>query len=131
MALSNTNTTCDLYRAGHAPPEAPAVTGVAILLQGDFAAAHTAQVSNTTINRWTHVALFPPTADVRDAYPGFSSLGTGEETQPSATDTAYVPDRNGVAYSVIFVERIGRGTQGDCKRVYLQRNAPTWPTNDL
>ncbi|HJT79186.1 MAG TPA: hypothetical protein VJ739_18460 [Gemmataceae bacterium] len=130
MGLSTTNTTCDIYRFGGAPPGAPAVSGVPIYLSEDFVTAHAAAVAaNGTALRWTHVALLPPTTDVRDGYTPGSS--TGLEANPSQVDTLYVPDQNGVAYKVIFVARAGRGTPGDCKKAYLQRQAPTWPSNDV
>jgi hypothetical protein len=129
MGLAS-NTTCDIYRTGVAPPQVPSVAGVTIYLSEDFATAHAAAiVAGTTSLRWTHVALLPPTTDIRDGYtPGASP---GLEANPSGNDTLYVPDKNGVAYKVIFVARAGRGTPGDCKKAYLQRQAPTWPSNDV
>jgi hypothetical protein len=43
----------------------------------------------------------------------------------------YLPDKNGTAFRVMFVERVNRGLASDHKRVYLDRLLPTWPTNDL
>jgi hypothetical protein len=49
-------------------------------------------------------------------------------------DTAYAPNQNGTPFYVVFVQRVGKGTPFDHKRVYLQRCAGgviPWPTNDL
>jgi hypothetical protein len=127
MALQNSNTTCDVYRSGNAPPAAPDVAGVKIFLTEDFATAHNAAVASSTYARWTHLALMAPTTDIRDGY------GTSANFQLSFSsfDTIYVPDKNGQAYQVLFVARAGRGTPGDIKKVYLQRQTGSWPTNNL
>lgn len=140
MALPLTaNTTCDIYRNANAPPAAPDVAGVSIFLSPDWATSHrgAAVSAAQTASRWTHVALMPPTTDVRDAYdPGGAGapppgsfgydnyLGNGQ-------DHIWIPDQNGTRFDVIFVERIGLGTATDAKRVYLQRQRPTWPSNNL
>jgi hypothetical protein len=46
-------------------------------------------------------------------------------------DKVYVPDKNGTSFVVRFVERRGQGTSADHKRVYLDREAVTWPTTEL
>jgi hypothetical protein len=49
-------------------------------------------------------------------------------------DIAYNPNKNGTPFYVVFVERVGKGTPIDHKRVYLQRGpgpVVPWPTNDL
>ena len=49
-------------------------------------------------------------------------------------DSAYVPNQNGTPFFVVFVQRVGKGTAFDHKRVFLQRcSGPVvpWPTNDL
>jgi hypothetical protein len=129
MALQLSNTTADIYRSSNSPPANPDVAGVRILLNGDFATAHAAAVTTSTLLRWTHVALCDPTVDVRDGY----QIGAtpGAEAVSSQADKFFVPSQNGVQYNVLFVERISRGTAGDCKRVYLQRTTPTWPTNNV
>jgi hypothetical protein len=131
VGVPQTNTTCDIYRQGNAPPSAPDVAGVLGFLAPDFAPSHLANVtiggSGSTAWRWTHVLLVGPAVDVRDGYAGTP----GGETAPSGWDWVYVPDHTGTKFAVVFVERLGRGTTQDCKRVYLQRQAPTWPTNNL
>jgi hypothetical protein len=134
MALPLSNTTCDIYRPTNSPPAAPDVAGVKCFLAPDFAASHLAAVqaggTNQTAWRWTHVLLVAATVDVRDPYKGG---GPGGETAGLVTDAdkVFVPDKNGTPFTVIFVERLGLGTSLDAKRVYLQRQVPVWPTNNL
>jgi hypothetical protein len=131
VALTQSNTTCDVYRNGNAPPAAPDVAGVKCLLTPDFANGHTAALQNTTTLRWTHVLLVGPGVDVRDGYT-VSNVTFGEEgVDGTVNDFVYVPNKNGTKFGVIFVERVGLGTGGDVKRVYLQRYQPAWPTNNL
>jgi hypothetical protein len=131
MALQSSNTTADLYHNPHAPPAAPDVAGVKLLLQGDFASAHAASIGGTTPWRWTHIALVDPSLDVRDAYTGGNTPTVGEGTTGSWQDVLYVPNKSETPFNVVFVERLGRGTPGDVKRVYLQRGAPAWPSSDV
>ena len=131
MSLPTSNTTCDIYRNGNGPPAAPDVAGVACLLTPDFAGPHLAAITTSSILRWTHVLLVPPTTDVRDGYQGSGGGAVGTELNPAGADWVFVPDKNGTRFAVIFVERLGRGTGGDVKRVYLQRQFPAWPTNNL
>jgi hypothetical protein len=42
-----------------------------------------------------------------------------------------VPDQNGTPFYVIFIEMVNKGTANVVKRVYLDRRAPTWPTNNI
>jgi hypothetical protein len=119
------NTTCDIYHQGNNPPAAPDVAGVAIALIAEYDRASERGDSTTDVNlHWSHVALMPATTDVRDGYAGgtFAAGGAGK---------IYVPDKNGTAFQVAFVELRGRGTAYAHKRVYLQRQTPTWPTNEL
>jgi hypothetical protein len=133
MAIELTNTTCDIYRNAHSPPAAPDVAAVPILLEPDFRSSHeAATISSSTSSRWTHQALCDVSTDIRDGYqgPGGGSQA-GQEVVPSGQDHVWVPDKNGTPFEVIFVERVGQGTDGDCLRVFLQRKAPTWPTSNL
>jgi hypothetical protein len=131
VSLSQTNTTCDVYRNGNAPPAAPDVAGVKCLLTPDFASGHTAALQTTTTVRWTHTLLVAPTTDVRDGY-GPNGAAYGEEQlDGTLNDWVYVPNKNGTKFGVIYVERVGLGTPGDVKRVYLVRYQPSWPTNNL
>jgi hypothetical protein len=116
------NTTCDIYRPGHAPPAAPDVAGVKCFLKAG------SRHSIVTLY-YTHVLFVDATVDVRDGYsagPPQVNVGTG------TADTLFIPDKNSaVTYAVAEVRRVGRGTALDHKRVYLLRSAVTWPSNDL
>lgn len=126
------NTTCDIYRSGNAPPAAPDVSAVSIQLGPDFEPSHRAGLGGgagiTTPNRWTHIAILPPSTDIRD---GYQTGSPNSEAAASGWDTIYVPDKNGTPFLVIFTERIGYDTGNDIKRAYLQRGTAPWPTNNL
>jgi hypothetical protein len=115
------NATCDVYRAGSGPPTAPNVSGVRLLLTGNFG-AHRMQAGEGANRdfRFTHVALFPAGTDVRD---GFDSGASGAAT----CDSVYVPDQNGTRFLVRFVVRLSDGT----RKAYLDRAAPTWPSDEV
>jgi hypothetical protein len=118
------NTSCDVYRFGNAPPASPDVAGVAGQLSADYERRMETGESEVAAVRYTHVLLVDLQADLRS--------GTGSAyTAPLNGDTVYVPDKNGTPFRVVFVERKGRGTAFDHKRVYLDRRAPTWPTSNL
>jgi hypothetical protein len=123
------NATMDVYRNGNAPPAAPDVAGVGIVLSPQFATAHGVQTTSTTTLRWTHIALCPLSADVRDGYTGGGP--TGETISGAGFDWVYVPDKNGTKFAVVYVERVRQQGGADYLRVFLQRQAPTWPTNQL
>jgi hypothetical protein len=126
MALPiQTNTTCDIYRTGTMPPAAPAVAAVPCFLRSDWRGAQEAGDRTTLPMQlvWTHVLLVETSVDIRDGYTG--SLGF------IGQDTVYIPDQNGTAFRVVFIERLNRGQTGDHKRVFLDRQAPTWPTNEV
>jgi len=130
------NTTCDIYRLGAAPPGPPSVPGVRCHLKGDWRGGQEAgdrlrsdglapptSVSNTF--QWTHVALMDASVDIRDAYTGAGNPFAGQ-------DTLFVPDKTGTKFQVVFVERVGRGTAFDYKRVFLDRTPmPGWPTDNV
>lgn len=128
----SSNASADIYRSGNSPPASPDVAGAACNLIPDFANAHAVATLATTTYRWTHIGLFPLSTDIRD---GYSGGGPNAEAAPSSWDTIYVPNKNGTAFAVVFVEHVrlpgGSGTSNDYKRVYLQRQAPTWPTTNL
>lgn len=114
----------DVYRFGNAPPAAPDVAGIQILLMPWYSHSHEAAITSSTTNRWTHIAVVPTGTDIRDGYQG--------EANPMVNpDTVYIPDKNGTPFKVVFVERTGYGTSADALRVYLQRQAPPWPTVNL
>ncbi len=106
-------TTCDIYRVGTNPPAAPAVAGVKCHLEGRFR-----NIKTTTT--YTHVMYVPIDTDIRD--------GFGGGTQ---NDSVYVPDKNGTQFKSVFVERVRAGGGSECLRVYLARQVPNFPTNQL
>jgi hypothetical protein len=111
------NTTCDVYRSGRAPPAAPDVSGVLAYLVGSYYKGLEHGEKDAASFRYSHLLLVELTADLRDDYDAGSQAGT--------EDHVWIPDKNGVNYKVIFVERRCRGAVGDCKRVYLARQSPT------
>jgi hypothetical protein len=110
------NTTCDIYRQGNAPPAAPDVAGVQAYLEEHF---RNIKPIATGAN-YTHLLRVDYHTDVRDNFGG-----------GAAVDTVYVPDKNGVAYLVVFVARVARNTPADHKVVYLSRQVVTWPSNNV
>ncbi len=115
------NTTCDIYRAGSAPPSPPDVASVPIQLVANFAKFRMSIGQGLAREfRFTHLAFVPAGTDVRD---GFDS-GTSD---PLLADMLYVPDQSGTAFVVRFVQRLGDGT----RKLYLDRTMPTWPSSEL
>jgi hypothetical protein len=119
----STNTTCDVYRSGIIPPAAPAIAGVPCFLQADWRGGQTAGDRGVDSLTWTHFMLVDASVDLRDAYTGRSTF--------TQQDTVFIPDQNGTQFNVIFIEHVQRGTGTAHKRVFLDRQAPTWPTNDV
>lgn len=117
------NTTCVIYRAGQAPPSPPDVGPIACLLQADYAQGLDAGEGDGLDRKFTHVLWVEVSVDVRDDY---SSGVFG-----SNSDVVYVPDENGTAFAVRMVQRHGRGTPQDHKRVYLARKAVAWPSEEV
>ncbi len=122
MALPYSNTTCDIYRPGNAPPAAPDLAGVKCALEPRGQSA-------LTTGTYTHVLLVGPTVDIRDGF-----IAGSFSFDATRADVVYVPDRNGVKYLVVLVRRKGRGTALDHKQVLLERvsgSSIDWPTNDV
>jgi PKD repeat protein len=116
------NATADIYRSGNAPPANPDVNQVTLHLRPQFARdAYEHGVTEASNLRFTHVAYFELATDIRDSVSQF--------TQGSSQDTVWIPDKNGVPYKMVFVERVLRNHPMSCKRVYLHRKLPTWPLN--
>jgi hypothetical protein len=112
------NTTCDIYFSPNVPPAAPDVAGVACCLVPVFRQGGEASEGDLDL-RFTHVLYCAATVDVRDNYPG------------SPSHSLYVPTSADTGYEVVFVELVNRGQPDAYKRVYLDRNAVTWPSNEL
>ncbi len=117
------NVTFDIYRAGVAPPTDPDVVGVVGHLTCDFRGGQEGGDRLTNALCWTHILLIDVNVDIRDCYVGQGSY--------FAEDNIYIPDKDGTRFEVVFIERLHRGTPHEHKRVYLDRMAPTWPTNEL
>ena len=113
------NTTCDIYSQGTAPPLAPRVAGVKFYLGSGLEEAAKGILPFT----YTHVGFFGGDVDIRDGYTGQGGFVD--------QDHIWVPDQNGTEYAVRFVERFRRGFPDACKRVFLDRRVPPWPTNEV
>ncbi len=110
------NTTANVFRDTHGPPEALAVAGVPLYIRPDWATSRRYGEANTFC--WTHIALIAFGADVRDGYSGANTM--------SGPDSLYIPDSTGTRYQVVFVERYLPGTPQDHLKVYLDRWTPNW-----
>ena len=124
MLTSSRNITADIYRAGNAPPDDPDVTAA----QGDLVALYRSGLASdeaaaTTEKKFTHWFQTTWDTDVRDDW----SLDT---VGPDA-DTIYIPDKNGTGFKVVFVEFFFMGSPAACKRAYLSRLFPDFPTTNL
>ena len=117
------STTCDIYRSGTGPPAPPAVAAVPCSLSANYGLGLEAGETSAGIYRFDHTMLVAPTTDVRDDY-NIGTIGVG-------MDSVYIPDKNGTQFKVTFVERHGKGTASDHKKVYLVRQAVTWPSINL
>jgi hypothetical protein len=116
------NTTCCVWRFGSYSPAAPALTGIPCYLQGDFMRRMETGESEVVSLRYSHVMLVDVAADVRD---GSHNYGF------SNGDQVGVPDPHGTLFLVRWVEVHNRGSPQAHRRVYLDRQTPTWPTTNL
>lgn len=112
------NTTCDIYHAGNAPPATPDIEAAAIHLRARFHPGSESSEGDQDF-RWTHIGYFDKTVDIRDAWPA------------AADSNIYVPNKDGTKLAIVFVELVNRGTPTEHKRVYLDRQAVTWPSDEL
>jgi len=111
------NTTCDIYHAGATPPT-PSVAEVALHLSARFQAGAEASEGDSTF-RWTHLGMFEASVDLRDNYPS------------APNSTLQIPSTGGTVFDIVFVELVNRGLPSAYKRVFLDRQEPTWPTDQL
>jgi len=118
-------TTMDIYRTTTAPPAAPAVAAVPILLEADFHIRGESSEGDVAAGHYTHTCLVQsPFTDVRDDY--------NEGTRGANYDVVWIPDQNGSALVVRFVEIVQfEGSATLFQRVYLDRRLPTWPATDV
>ncbi len=112
------NTTADLYVSPNAPPAAPDQAGVAVHLEAEFEMATQHSQLDPTF-RWTHRMYLQDTTDVRDSFPA------------APANSAYIPSKTGTQFLIVFVEVLNRNTPNQYKRVFLKRQAPTWPTDNI
>jgi hypothetical protein len=116
------NTTCDIYHAVNGgPPNPPDIAGVACYLAADYVRRMETGESEQAGTRYSHTMLVDAAVDVHDGFSAFPAAG-------STGDNVYVPNKNGTKLVVRFVEL---HRTGSFKKVYLDRAAPAWPTNDL
>jgi hypothetical protein len=108
------NTSFDLYRAGSVPPADPTMAGLAGFLKSAMPQALDAARRVDPWQRFTHRLLVGLDVDVRDLFDG-GTLAAG------SPDSVFIPDRTGIRYRVVFVERRMRATAFDHLCVYLSR----------
>ncbi|HKB42619.1 MAG TPA: hypothetical protein VKD72_39690 [Gemmataceae bacterium] len=101
------NTTFDVYIGGRLPPSGPDIAGASGHLRDSWREGNATNKRDRTFF-WTAVLETPLGVGIADAYPG----GPGDTT-------LWVPDSNGDAYTVVFVERERRSPGADFLRVYL------------
>ncbi len=114
------NTTCDIYRCGNAPPAAPDVAAVPCYFTPCFDLGQQRGKHEPQPFHFCAILKADAATDVRDGFDAFT--GTN-----AAQDTVYIPDQNGIAYAVVFVEKKSVGTAAQCLAVYLERKAVNWP----
>jgi hypothetical protein len=112
------NTTCDIYYNPNAPPANPDGAGVPCHLRARFAEGSADSVGSQTF-RWTHLLYLDASVDIRDSWPN------------NPVNKVFIPDKNNTGFTVVFVELVNRGTPASYKRVFLNRQVPTWPTSQL
>jgi hypothetical protein len=105
------NTTFDVYLAGSLPPAAPDVSGLTGFLKDRFARGQEV-TEGGTVFVWTSTLEVPLGTNLPDLYPAGVS-----------DTTIWVPDQNGQAYTVVFVERERSFRGDDFLRVYLVKGS--------
>lgn len=120
MAVSAPNTTCDIYRNGNAPPAAPDIAAVPCYFVACYDLGRERGERENIQRRFVARMSVNPTVDIRDPF-------TQWTTQANTADTVYVPNMNGIAYNVVFVERKAKGLPDDQLVVYLDRQGINWP----
>lgn len=128
MSLKQTNVTVDIYRgftvAKPYPIQGlvPAVPRVRGFLKHHLNAGRFGYQDPNV--KWTHLLLLDADVDVRSAYNSW----TGGAEATGTADTILLRDcpipGNCCAFYAVMVQRAGRGSDGDCLRVYLDRVQP-------
>jgi len=112
------NTTYDFCIAPNDAPAAPDKSAIKAHLEAEFEMA-TQHAQNDANFRWTHRMYVQDTEDIRDTWPA------------NPANKVYIPDETGTAFLVVFVETLNRNTPQQCKRVFLRRQSPHWPTDQI
>jgi len=115
----HSNTTCDVYRGGSAPPATPDVEGATCFLRPAFPHPGFSGTEGVTNYLFSHMMEVPLHTDIRDSGTGFGPAG----------DSVYVPDKDGTKFDVVAVIRTSYGTDNDLRRVFLLRSTTSYPTN--
>lgn len=108
------NTTLDYFEDGHLPPDdEPDLASIPGFIDGDF------MRGNLGIDKlhWTHVLQVGCNVEI--------------QTDDSAANHVYVPDKDGTCFEIIFIEMLNRGRAGSFKRVFLERKSISWPSEQL
>jgi pimeloyl-ACP methyl ester carboxylesterase len=117
-------TTMNVYRTGTAPPAAPAIADVPILIYANFLIRGEAGEGDAAVGHFTHTIITEDTSlDIRDDY--------NEGTRGANYDRLWIPDNAGTSLVVRFVEIIADPETAALKyRIYADRHVPTpWPTD--
>jgi len=112
------NTTYDFYISPNDAPAAPDKCAIKAHLEAEFEMA-TQHAQNDANFRWTHGMYVQDTEDIRDTWPA------------NPANKVYIPDKTATAFLVVFVETLNRNTPQQYKRVFLRRQSPHWPTDQL
>ncbi len=114
------NTTCDIVSV-----TGTVTQGVNIHLKPDWPMGQEHGDRHVNELTWTHIAFLPLDVPVRDRY-------TGHCTYDDNNDVFYVPQvQAGTPFLVIFIEIMLFGQAQSYKKVYLDRQTPPWPTDNL
>jgi hypothetical protein len=119
------NTTCDIFHPPHVQGvDPPDEAGLPIYLIGSWEEGQENAVRANSSLMYTHKAHMDITADIRDPY-------KGQDFAVAATDLIFVPDQHGTKFRVAFVDRVNRELASNHKLVFLDRQTPIWPTNNV
>jgi hypothetical protein len=118
--LFTANTTCDIVNASGS-----VIQGVPITLVPDWPHGQQYGKRDNDLLTWTHYMYVPLSVPVRDRY-------TGASTNDTNNDVVYVPGvQAGTPFNVTFIEILLYGAGNSYKKVYLDRQTPIWPTDNL
>ena len=93
-------------------------------LEGEFEMATQHSHGDSSSFRWTHLCYVQMGLDVRDSWP---SAPVNQFLSPSVLNQDGIP----TIYLVVFVEVVNRNTPNAYQRLFLQRQDPDWPTQNI